>query len=94
MRRVRRPLLALIVLLVALAVGYTVRAVDRPSPSVPTVSMKNLPLHVAETVHRIEDGGPFRSLGELASRAGAGRPSRDKRAWAGACDSLVERAAG
>src|SRR4051812_43639855 len=36
-----------------------------------------------------EQGGPFRSLADLASRAGAGRPSLDKLAWAGACDSLV-----
>ncbi|MDA0179533.1 DNA polymerase III subunit alpha [Solirubrobacter phytolaccae] len=34
-------------------------------------------------------GGPFRSLADLASRAGAGRPALDKLAWAGACDSLV-----
>lgn len=36
-----------------------------------------------------EAGGPFTSLADLASRAGAGRPSLDKLAWAGACDSLV-----
>ena len=36
-----------------------------------------------------EEGGPFRSLADLASRAGAGRPALDKLAWAGACDSLV-----
>ena len=35
------------------------------------------------------EGGPFTSLADLASRAGAGRPSLDKLAWAGACDSLV-----
>jgi error-prone DNA polymerase len=34
-------------------------------------------------------GGPFRSLGDLASRAGAGRPSLEKLAWAGACDRLA-----
>jgi error-prone DNA polymerase len=34
------------------------------------------------------EGGPFRSLADLASRAGAGRPSLDKLAWAGACDEL------
>ena len=33
-------------------------------------------------------GGPFRSLGDLASRAGAGRPALAQLAWAGACDSL------
>jgi error-prone DNA polymerase len=36
-----------------------------------------------------EEGGPFASLADLASRAGAGRPSLDKLAWAGACDSLI-----
>ena len=33
--------------------------------------------------------GPFRSLADLASRAGAGRPALEKLAWAGACDSLA-----
>jgi error-prone DNA polymerase len=36
-----------------------------------------------------EEGGPFRSLADLASRAGAGRSSLDRLAWAGACDSLI-----
>ena len=36
-----------------------------------------------------EEGGPFRSLADLASRAGAGRPALERLAWAGACDSLV-----
>jgi error-prone DNA polymerase len=36
-----------------------------------------------------EQSGPFRSLADLASRAGAGRPSLDRLAWAGACDSLT-----
>jgi error-prone DNA polymerase len=35
------------------------------------------------------EGGPFRSLADLASRAGAGRPALDKLAWAGACDTLA-----
>jgi error-prone DNA polymerase len=34
-------------------------------------------------------GGPFASLGALASRAGAGRAALETLAWAGACDSLV-----
>jgi error-prone DNA polymerase len=34
------------------------------------------------------DRGPFRSLADLASRAGAGRPALEKLAWAGACDAL------
>jgi error-prone DNA polymerase len=35
------------------------------------------------------EGGLFRSLADLASRAGAGRPSLERLAWAGACDSLA-----
>ena len=37
---------------------------------------------------RARGGRPFRSLGDLASRAGAGRPALAQLAWAGACDSL------
>ncbi len=37
--------------------------------------------------------GPFRSLADLASRAGAGRPALEKLAWAGACDALAIPAA-
>jgi error-prone DNA polymerase len=36
-----------------------------------------------------EAGGPFASLADLASRAGAGRPALDRLAWAGACDALA-----
>ena len=36
-----------------------------------------------------EQGGPFRSLADLASRAGAGRAILDRLAWAGACDALA-----
>jgi error-prone DNA polymerase len=35
-------------------------------------------------------GGPFRDLGELAARAGAGRPALELLAWAGACDRLAD----
>jgi error-prone DNA polymerase len=44
---------------------------------------------VAALVAARAEGGPFRSLADLASRAGAGRPALDKLAWAGACDSLA-----
>jgi error-prone DNA polymerase len=37
-----------------------------------------------------ERSGPFTSLSELASRAGAGAPALDLLAWSGACDSLVQ----
>ncbi|HEX3802297.1 MAG TPA: DNA polymerase III subunit alpha [Solirubrobacteraceae bacterium] len=36
-----------------------------------------------------ERSGPFKSLTDLASRAGAGAPALDLLAWSGACDSLV-----
>jgi error-prone DNA polymerase len=49
---------------------------------------------VAEEVRRLvaerERGGPFRGLGELAARAGAGRGTLEQLAWSGACDALVE----
>jgi ribonuclease T1 len=68
--RVRRPLLALIALVVALAVGYAVKAAqsDSPAPrhaatsSVPTSTaapLSSLPKQVAQTVALIEHGGPF-----------------------------------
>ena len=44
---------------------------------------------VAALVAARREGGPFRSLAELASRAGAGRPSLEKLAWAGACDRVI-----
>ncbi|HMJ01412.1 MAG TPA: OB-fold nucleic acid binding domain-containing protein, partial [Conexibacter sp.] len=36
-----------------------------------------------------EAGGPFRDLGDLAARAGAGRPALELLAWSGACDELA-----
>jgi error-prone DNA polymerase len=36
-----------------------------------------------------ERSGPFTSLAELASRAGAGAPALDLLAWSGACDALA-----
>jgi len=44
---------------------------------------------VAALVAAREEGGRFRTLADLASRAGAGRPSLEKLAWAGACDALA-----
>jgi error-prone DNA polymerase len=44
---------------------------------------------VAAVVAEREGSGPFRSLGDLASRAGAGRPALSVLAWSGACDSLI-----
>jgi error-prone DNA polymerase len=36
-----------------------------------------------------EAGGPFRDLGDLASRAGAGTPALEALAWSGAVDALA-----
>jgi ribonuclease T1 len=67
-RRVRRPLVALVALVVALAVGYAVRTVsshdDHPHPSVSartsaTVALSQLPPEAAQTVALIKSGGPF-----------------------------------
>ena len=44
---------------------------------------------VEALVEARRERGPFRSLADLASRAGAGRPALEKLAWAGACDALA-----
>ena len=66
-RRVRRPLVALIALVAALAIGYAVRTLNanhhsqpgatRSAPS--TVALSALPPQAAQTVTLIEQGGPF-----------------------------------
>jgi len=45
---------------------------------------------VKQLVATRKAAGRFRSLTDLASRAGAGAPSLELLAWSGACDSLVE----
>ncbi|MBV9309541.1 MAG: DNA polymerase III subunit alpha, partial [Solirubrobacterales bacterium] len=45
---------------------------------------------VKELVAAREQGGRFRSLSDLASRAGAGASSLELLAWSGACDSLAD----
>jgi error-prone DNA polymerase len=44
---------------------------------------------VAALLAAREQGGPFRSLEDLASRAGAGRAALERLAWSGACDALA-----
>jgi error-prone DNA polymerase len=44
---------------------------------------------VSALVAAREAGGPFRSLDDLAARAGAGRPALAQLAWSGACDALA-----
>ncbi len=45
---------------------------------------------IRELVAERERGGPFRDLGELAARCGAGHPTLEQLAWSGACDGLVD----
>lgn len=66
LRRARRPLIALVALVVALAVGYGVRTLQGntggPAPaatSTATVPLSQLPAQAAATVHLIQRGGPF-----------------------------------
>jgi error-prone DNA polymerase len=49
---------------------------------------------VRQLVAAREEGGRFRSLSDLASRAGAGAPALELLAWSGACDVLVKDDAG
>ncbi|HEV2813463.1 MAG TPA: DNA polymerase III subunit alpha [Solirubrobacteraceae bacterium] len=44
---------------------------------------------VAALVEARREGGPFRSLEDLSSRAGAGRAALERLAWSGACDALA-----
>jgi error-prone DNA polymerase len=46
-------------------------------------------LEVKQLVAARSKAGRFRTLSDLASRAGAGAPSLELLAWSGACDSLV-----
>ena len=66
MPRVRRPLLALIALVLALAIGYGVNAArsgddTKPGPAATTSStpLSGLPAQARQTVDLIERGGPF-----------------------------------
>jgi ribonuclease T1 len=61
--RVRRPLLALIALVVALAVGYGVKALNDDTggkTGLRTVALSSLPPQAADTVRLIQQGGPFK----------------------------------
>jgi error-prone DNA polymerase len=52
--------------------------------------IKGMPgAEVSRLVSEREQNGPFRSLGELAARVGAGRGTLEVLAWSGACDGLT-----
>lgn len=60
LRRIRRPLIALVALVVALGVGYGIRAADESAHHpIATVQLSTLPPQAAQTVQLIERGGPF-----------------------------------
>lgn len=64
MPRIRRPLLALIALLLALAIGYGLKAAGSGGSShqgspPKTSALSSLPPQAAQTVALIEAGGPF-----------------------------------
>ncbi len=63
-RGARRPLVALIVLVVALAVGYSVRAARSDGPGAPqrpttSVALSSLPPQAVATVRLIDSHGPY-----------------------------------
>jgi ribonuclease T1 len=59
-RRVRRPLVALVALVAAVAIGYGVRALDSSHHhSIGTVRETSLPHQAVVTIVRVEHGGPF-----------------------------------
>lgn len=60
-QRTRRPLVALLVLVVALVVGYAVDASrsHHPAGVTGTVALSSLPPQAAQTVALIRAGGPF-----------------------------------
>jgi ribonuclease T1 len=61
-RRLRRPQIALIALVAALALGYAINAVrgqHHTGLQSGTVALSSLPAQASDTVHLIEAGGPF-----------------------------------
>jgi len=61
-RRLRRPQIALIALVAALALGYAINAVrgeHHTGLQSGTVALSSLPAQANDTVHLIEAGGPF-----------------------------------
>jgi error-prone DNA polymerase len=74
-----------------------------PAPAAPARAAVRLGLsyvlgvradEVAALVEARSLGAPFRSLDDLAARAGAGAPSLSQLAWSGACDALAAEDSG
>ena len=62
MRRLRRPQIALVALVAALAIGYAInaaRGTHHVGLRSGTIALSELPAQTADTVHLIESGGPF-----------------------------------
>lgn len=61
LRRARRPLIALLVLVIALLIGYAVKGAGSGGShrSGAAVALSSLPPQAAATVRLIEQGGPF-----------------------------------
>ena len=74
----------------ASAVDCTVEAVDPAVVRIGLGYVRGMQKADAEAlVAARAAGGPFRDLGELSARAGAGRPALELLAWSGACDQLA-----
>jgi len=59
MLRTRRPLLALLALVVLLGVGYAIKAADSGSAHPKTVAASALPAQARQTIALVEAGGPY-----------------------------------
>jgi ribonuclease T1 len=74
-RRLRRPQIALIVLVAALGIGYAINAARGDDHHAGlrsgTVALSTLPAEAADTVHLIQAGGPYpyRQDGEIFNNA-------------------------
>jgi error-prone DNA polymerase len=74
----------------ASAVDCTVEGVDPGTVRIGLGYVRGVQRQDAEAlVAARQAGGPFRDLGELSARAGAGRPALELLAWSGACDQLA-----
>jgi ribonuclease T1 len=73
----RRPLLALVVLVLLLVVGYAVQGVHHHNATPPSVSLTSLPVQAQQTVALIQRHGPYpyREDGEVYDNLGRQLPT-------------------